>query len=84
MGFNEDLAARRQLIKNKFLAVGRMQKVFKLLRFVFSLFFFFMWPCYPSTSGSSPLIRLRFILSLAPHLFFFPIYRVMPLTDNLF
>jgi len=30
----EDLAARRQVIKNKILAVGRMQKVFQLLRFV--------------------------------------------------
>ncbi|KIM43487.1 hypothetical protein M413DRAFT_381895 [Hebeloma cylindrosporum] len=31
-GTTEDLAARRQLIKNKILAVGRMQKVFQLLR----------------------------------------------------
>jgi len=30
----QDLAMRRQLIKNKILAVGRMQKVFQLLRFV--------------------------------------------------
>lgn len=29
----EDLAARRQLIKSKILAVGRMQKVFQLLRY---------------------------------------------------
>ena len=47
-GTTEDLAARRQLIKNKILAVGRMQKVFQLLRFVFlfiylfSSFFFFV------------------------------------------
>ena len=30
----EDLAARKQLIKSKILAVGRMQKVFQLLRSV--------------------------------------------------
>jgi len=29
----EDLAARRQLIKKKILAVGKMQKVFQLLRY---------------------------------------------------
>jgi len=38
----EDLAARRQLIKSKILAVGRMQKVFQLLRFVFLLFCLFL------------------------------------------
>ncbi len=35
----EDIAARRQLIKNKILAVGRMQKVFQLLRSVFFINF---------------------------------------------
>jgi len=39
-GSLEDLAARRQLIKSKILAVGRMQKVFQLLRFVFYFLFF--------------------------------------------
>ena len=34
----EAIAARRQAIKNKIMAVGRMQKVFQILRFVFSLF----------------------------------------------
>ena len=34
----DDIAARRQAIKNKILAVGRMQKVFQLLRYVPSLF----------------------------------------------
>lgn len=33
----EAIAARRQAIKNKIMAVGRMQKVFQILRFV--LFF---------------------------------------------
>ena len=41
-GTTEDLAARRQLIKNKILAVGRMQKVFQLLRFV-CLFIFLIF-----------------------------------------
>ena len=40
-GTTEDLAARRQLIKNKILAVGRMQKVFQLLRFVFLFIYLF-------------------------------------------
>jgi serine/threonine-protein phosphatase 2B catalytic subunit len=31
----EAVAARRQAIKNKIMAVGRMQKVFQILRFVF-------------------------------------------------
>ena len=31
----EAIAARRQAIKNKIMAVGRMQKVFQILRFVF-------------------------------------------------
>ena len=30
----EAIAARRQAIKNKIMAVGRMQKVFQILRFV--------------------------------------------------
>lgn len=33
----EDVAARRQMIKNKIMAVGRMQKVFQLLRYVLVL-----------------------------------------------
>lgn len=33
----EAIAARRQAIKNKIMAVGRMQKVFQILRFVFVL-----------------------------------------------
>jgi serine/threonine-protein phosphatase 2B catalytic subunit len=41
-GTAEDLAARRRLIKSKILAVGRMQKVFQLLRFVSSFFLFFL------------------------------------------
>ena len=32
----EAVAARRQAIKNKIMAVGRMQKVFQILRFVFA------------------------------------------------
>ena len=31
----EAIAARRQAIKSKIMAVGRMQKVFQILRFVF-------------------------------------------------
>ena len=70
----EDLAARRQLIKNKILAVGRMQKVFKLLRFVSILFFFFLFcGCAIHRRWFSSFIPLRFVLSLEPHLFF-PIY----------
>jgi serine/threonine-protein phosphatase 2B catalytic subunit len=39
----EELAARRQLIKSKILAVGRMQKVFQLLRCViFSIYRVFL------------------------------------------
>lgn len=34
----EELAARRQLIKKKILAVGKMQKVFQLLRCASSIF----------------------------------------------
>ena len=51
-GTPEDLSARRQLIKNKILAVGRMQKVFQLLRFVF--FFLFLFFSSFSSSFSSP------------------------------
>jgi serine/threonine-protein phosphatase 2B catalytic subunit len=34
----QDLAERRQVIKNKILAVGRMQRVFQLLRSVSRFF----------------------------------------------
>ena len=34
----EALAARRQAIKSKIMAVGRMQKVFQILRFVYHNF----------------------------------------------
>ena len=34
----EAIAARRQAIKSKIMAVGRMQKVFQILRFVFFFF----------------------------------------------
>lgn len=37
----EAIAARRQAIKSKIMAVGRMQKVFQILRFVFFFFGFF-------------------------------------------
>ena len=37
----EAIAARRQAIKSKIMAVGRMQKVFQILRFVFFFFWFF-------------------------------------------
>jgi serine/threonine-protein phosphatase 2B catalytic subunit len=37
----EAIAARRQAIKSKIMAVGRMQKVFQILRFVFFLLLFF-------------------------------------------
>jgi serine/threonine-protein phosphatase 2B catalytic subunit len=36
---DEDNPERRQVIKNKILAVGRMSRVFALLRLVFVLFF---------------------------------------------
>ena len=39
----EAIAARRQQIKRKIMAVGRMQKMFQILRFVFFLFF----PAFP-------------------------------------
>ena len=38
VSMSPDLAARKQLIKNKILAVGRMQKVFQILRSVFVFF----------------------------------------------
>jgi serine/threonine-protein phosphatase 2B catalytic subunit len=38
----EAIAARRQAIKSKIMAVGRMQKVFQILRFVFSFFLAFL------------------------------------------
>ena len=41
----EAIAARRQVIKNKIMAVGRMQKVFQILRFVVFFSSFFVYSC---------------------------------------
>ena len=74
-GTTEDLAARRQLIKNKILAVGRMQKVFQLLRFVFLFLFLFLFlfPFFFSLSiedDSSPFVPS----CPESHTFFFPLF----------
>ena len=74
-GTTEDLAARRQLIKSKILAVGRMQKVFQLLRFVFfsslifSFFFFLFFFWCPS-----PMALRHSLGLLLNHLSPFPLF----------
>ena len=70
-GTAEDLAAR-QIIKNKILAVGRMQKVFQLLRYVFFFVYLYFIVFCLSIADDSPPSHLP--LNHAP--FFFSLFAV--------